>query len=106
MIQRLFSGTPSVVEFLVPSVTPWRARVTPTIIKQARNPALRAVEYDKDSLEILNIKQYYVDLMEANKKAKATWKLEYNIKGEHINTSTHQHINTSTHCLGITLRAA
>ena len=82
----LFLGTPSVVEFLVPSVTPWRARVTPTIIKQARNPALRAMVYDRDTLEILNIKQYYVDLTKANTDREATWKLEYDLKGKHLKT--------------------
>ena len=55
---------------IAPSVTPWRARVTPTIIKQARNPALRVLQYNRRNGEITDIEQYYVDLTKANEEGR------------------------------------
>lgn len=45
-----------------PSVTPWRYRFSSTHIGPAHNPAVRKVYYDKDSFEIQDVEQYYLDL--------------------------------------------
>ena len=77
MYRNIFVGDAVAVILVAPSVTPWRARVTPTIIKQARNPALRSIKYDRTTLELLDISQYYVNLTQANLEGNAQWELEY-----------------------------
>ena len=71
------AGEPVTVLLVAPSVTPWRARITPTIIKQARNPALRSIIYDTETLQILDVQQYFVNLTDANLKGEVNWELEY-----------------------------
>ena len=62
---------------IAPSVSPWRAYLGPGNVKEARNPALRAIKYDTTTLQIIDIEQYYVNLTAANLQGEATWLLEY-----------------------------
>ena len=63
--------------FISPSVTPWRAYLAPGVVKEARNPALRVLRYDTDTLKLLDIEQYYMNLTTDNRAGKVTWLKEY-----------------------------
>ena len=76
-------GSPEAVMLVAPSVTPKRAKLTEEIVKQARNPGLRAIKYDTSTFTILDIEQYYINLDEANSIGEATWKLEYSMANEY-----------------------
>ncbi|XP_064626267.1 acid sphingomyelinase-like phosphodiesterase 3b [Lineus longissimus] len=75
---RLFldkKGKPINVGLLAPSVNPWKNTfIAPD---PPNNPGVRLVTYDRDTGNILDIEQYYVDLKAANKARKAEWKQEY-----------------------------
>lgn len=51
--------------YLAPSVTPWRY-VTDDFNQPFHNPGIRLIEYDTDSLSIIDYTQYYFDLQTAN----------------------------------------
>lgn len=49
----LFSeGTPISVMFLAPGVTPWKTTL-PGVSNGANNPAIRVIDYDQDTLQVL-----------------------------------------------------
>ena len=49
----------------------------------ANNPSIRLYTYDRDTKRILDYKQYYLDLKEANIKKLAIWKPEYTFTKEY-----------------------
>ncbi|KAK3590104.1 hypothetical protein CHS0354_041150 [Potamilus streckersoni] len=67
------AGEPVIPVFIAPSVTPWR-------YKPEHNPAIRLVNYDRQTGIHQDINQYYLNLPEANAQKIATWKLEYTAK--------------------------
>ncbi|CAH1773028.1 unnamed protein product [Owenia fusiformis] len=67
-------GIPKGSLFLGPSVTSFRA-YAPTAVPN--NPSVRLYTYNRDTGEILDIHQYYLDLAKANEKKSAEWLLEY-----------------------------
>ncbi|XP_045189493.2 acid sphingomyelinase-like phosphodiesterase 3a isoform X2 [Mercenaria mercenaria] len=81
-------GEAAVPIFMAPSVTPWRYKI-PQEIGPAHNPGIRLVKYDRSTGGHLEIQQYYLDLVKANKNGFASWELEYN-------TSSHYGLSTLT----------
>ncbi|XP_031332581.1 acid sphingomyelinase-like phosphodiesterase 3a [Photinus pyralis] len=57
---------------LAPSVTPRRTSDGPN------NPGIRLYKFDKDTGQVFDYTQYYLDLSSANKKGEAEWVVEYN----------------------------
>ncbi|KAF2879438.1 hypothetical protein ILUMI_26738 [Ignelater luminosus] len=57
---------------LAPSLTPRRTTDGPN------NPGLRLYKFDKDTGQVLDYTQYYLDLSNANTKGEAEWTVEYN----------------------------
>ncbi|XP_060522068.1 acid sphingomyelinase-like phosphodiesterase 3a [Cylas formicarius] len=57
---------------LAPSVTPKRTHDGPN------NPGLRLYKFDKDTGQVFDYCQYYLDLSSANFNGKAEWVVEYN----------------------------
>ena len=53
------------VAYLAPSVTPWRY-ISAALNTSYHNPGIRLIEYDTDSLDIVDYTQYYFDLNTAN----------------------------------------
>ena len=51
---------------VTPSVTPWRARVGPSYVANAHNPAIRKIMFDEDTYELTDVVQYYLDLPQAD----------------------------------------
>lgn len=45
-------GAPINVMFLAPGVTPWKTTL-PGVTNGANNPAIRVVDYDQDTLQVL-----------------------------------------------------
>lgn len=68
------NGQPVNAFFLTPSVTPW---VSESMYDQAHNPAIRLFKYRRDTMELLDIWQYYLNLPDANQAKIANWVLEY-----------------------------
>ena len=62
----LLSGTPINALYIQSAITP---RATPA----PRNPSFRIMTYDRDTGDIIDIDQYYMDLTSNN----PTWSLEY-----------------------------
>ncbi|KAK6188125.1 hypothetical protein SNE40_004376 [Patella caerulea] len=60
--------------FLSPAVTPWKSTL-PGV--GANNPSIRLYSYIKETGVVIDYKQYYLNLTEANSLHKADWKLEY-----------------------------
>ncbi|XP_069115080.1 acid sphingomyelinase-like phosphodiesterase 3b [Argopecten irradians] len=71
------SGTPVAVLFCAPSVTPWRYKI-PTSTGAPHNPAIRLVQYDRQTGRHLNMITYYMDLPASNAQGRAIWAQEYN----------------------------
>nr|XP_006821102.1 PREDICTED: acid sphingomyelinase-like phosphodiesterase 3b-like [Saccoglossus kowalevskii] len=63
--------------FLTPAVTPWNTTLSGV---GPNNPGIRLFEYDRDTWQILDIKQYYQDLSETGASNDPIWKLEYSAK--------------------------
>ncbi|KAK4883010.1 hypothetical protein RN001_006329, partial [Aquatica leii] len=57
---------------LAPSLTPRRTTDGPN------NPGIRLYKFDKDTGQVFDYTQYYLDLSTANKKGEAEWTVEYN----------------------------
>ncbi|KAF7268677.1 hypothetical protein GWI33_018231 [Rhynchophorus ferrugineus] len=57
---------------LAPSITPKRTHDGPN------NPGLRIYKFDKDTGQVFDYTQYYLDLSAANYNGKADWVVEYN----------------------------
>ena len=68
--------------FVSPSVTPWRY-VRPTETADPHNPAIRLIEYDRNTGRHLDLFQYYVDLPKANNDTSLTWLLGYKATAEY-----------------------
>lgn len=67
-----FLGKGSVPVFIAPSVTPWTYTYN-------HNPAMWLVNYDREFVTLVNIEQYYVDLLQANRLQNLKYKLGYSI---------------------------
>ncbi|XP_050298628.1 acid sphingomyelinase-like phosphodiesterase 3a [Anthonomus grandis grandis] len=65
-------GRPISWALIAPSVTPKRNHIGPN------NPGLRLYKFDKDTGQIFDYTQYYLDLSQANKHFSADWTVEYN----------------------------
>ncbi|XP_066258235.1 acid sphingomyelinase-like phosphodiesterase 3b [Euwallacea similis] len=66
------NGRPISWAMLAPSITPKRSHDGPN------NPGLRIYKFDKDSGQVFDYTQYYLDLTAANSNGKADWIVEYN----------------------------
>ncbi|XP_059724824.1 acid sphingomyelinase-like phosphodiesterase 3b isoform X1 [Haemorhous mexicanus] len=78
------TGTPINVMFLAPGVTPWKTTL-PGVSNGANNPAIRVIDYDQDTLQVLDMVTYYLNLTRANTMASARqeefpeWEEEYRL---------------------------
>lgn len=68
------SGLPISYILLAPAVTPWRSTLPGA---GANNPGFRLIDYDPSNWTITDVRQYYINLTEANSNTKPEWKLEY-----------------------------
>ncbi|XP_030756670.1 acid sphingomyelinase-like phosphodiesterase 3b [Sitophilus oryzae] len=66
------NGRPISWAMLAPSITPKRTHNGPN------NPGLRIYKFDKDTGQVFDYTQYYLDLSSANYNRKADWVVEYN----------------------------
>ncbi|NXT58850.1 ASM3B phosphodiesterase, partial [Pluvianellus socialis] len=71
------TGSPINVMFLAPGVTPWKTTL-PGVNDGANNPGIRVVDYDPDTLQVLGMVTYYLNLTHANMAA-PVWEEEYNL---------------------------
>ncbi len=53
-----------------PSVTPIHSR----------NPGFRIVDFDRDTWDLLDVHEYFLDLLTANRKGEAEWALGYSFQ--------------------------
>ncbi|NXF71738.1 ASM3B phosphodiesterase, partial [Sclerurus mexicanus] len=75
------TGSPINVMFLAPGVTPWKTTL-PGVINGANNPAIRVVDYDPDTLQVLDMVTYYLNLTRANMMGEEefpVWEEEYRL---------------------------
>ncbi|XP_030820507.1 acid sphingomyelinase-like phosphodiesterase 3b isoform X2 [Camarhynchus parvulus] len=75
------TGAPINVMFLAPGVTPWKTTL-PGVSNGANNPAIRVIDYDQDTLQVLDMVTYYLNLTRANTMASAEfpeWEEEYRL---------------------------
>ncbi|KAF2984855.1 hypothetical protein EK904_003100 [Melospiza melodia maxima] len=75
------TGAPINVMFLAPGVTPWKTTL-PGVSNGANNPAIRVVHYDQDTLQVLDMVTYYLNLTRANRMGSAgspEWEEEYRL---------------------------
>ena len=68
-LHRNGTGNPTVVSYLTPAGAPLN-----------QNPGFRSYTFDKNSLELLDYQQYYLDLDKANAAKSMSWQLEYAAK--------------------------
>ncbi|KFP23455.1 Acid sphingomyelinase-like phosphodiesterase 3b, partial [Colius striatus] len=59
------TGSPINVMFLAPGVTPWKTTL-PGVKNGANNPGIRVIHYDPDTLQVLDMVTYYLNLTRAN----------------------------------------
>ncbi|XP_056186185.1 acid sphingomyelinase-like phosphodiesterase 3b isoform X3 [Falco biarmicus] len=69
------TGSPINVMFLAPGVTPWKTTL-PGVNNGANNPGIRVINYDPDTLQVLDMVTYYLNLTRANMMA-PTWEEEF-----------------------------
>lgn len=67
-------GIPTSSIFLCPAVTPWKT-VLPTV--GYNNPGIRLYKYDKSTMHVKDVWQYFTNLTVANMMSKPEWVLEY-----------------------------
>ncbi|NXI24208.1 ASM3B phosphodiesterase, partial [Sterrhoptilus dennistouni] len=76
------TGAPINVMFLAPGVTPWKTTL-PGVSNGANNPAIRVVSYDQDTLQVLDMVTYYLNLTHANMMVSPeefpVWEEEYRL---------------------------
>ncbi|CAM9787853.1 unnamed protein product [Bubo scandiacus] len=79
------TGSPINVMFLAPGVTPWKTTL-PGVNNGANNPGIRVINYDPDTLRVLDMVTYYLNLTHANMMASAweeespMWEEEYSLR--------------------------
>uniref|UniRef100_A0A8D0FY24 Sphingomyelin phosphodiesterase acid like 3B n=1 Tax=Strix occidentalis caurina TaxID=311401 RepID=A0A8D0FY24_STROC len=79
------TGSPINVMFLAPGVTPWKTTL-PGVNNGANNPGIRVINYDPDTLQVLDMVTYYLNLTHANMMASAweeefpMWEEEYSLR--------------------------
>ncbi|XP_071178184.1 acid sphingomyelinase-like phosphodiesterase 3b isoform X2 [Mytilus edulis] len=78
------SGTPSGMLFLSPAVTPWKSTL-PGV--GSNNPSIRLYEYNRDTGEILDYHQYFLNLSAVITTNKDKWEKEYDAKKDYGLTS-------------------
>ncbi|NXY07024.1 ASM3B phosphodiesterase, partial [Pteruthius melanotis] len=72
------------VMFLAPGVTPWKTTL-PGVSNGANNPGIRVIDYDRDTLQVLDMVTYYLNLTRANLMAPPrdeefpVWEEEYRL---------------------------
>ncbi|KAM6239682.1 acid sphingomyelinase-like phosphodiesterase 3b [Porphyrio hochstetteri] len=78
------TGSPINVMFLAPGVTPWKTTL-PGVNNGANNPGIRVIDYDADTLQVLDMVTYYLNLTQANMMAPGgegefpLWEEEYRL---------------------------
>ncbi|KAM4795827.1 acid sphingomyelinase-like phosphodiesterase 3b [Rhinophrynus dorsalis] len=71
------SGNPISSMFIAPGITPWKTTL-PGVNNGANNPGIRIFEYDRQSLQVLDMVTYYLNLTYAN-KVSPRWEKEYRL---------------------------
>jgi hypothetical protein len=67
-----------VTSFLIaPSVTPWETTLPGVMGGAGNNPSVRLVKYDRATGQVLDIDQFYLDLVAANTHGRSNWTLAY-----------------------------
>ncbi|NWV33201.1 ASM3B phosphodiesterase, partial [Grantiella picta] len=95
-------GTPISVMFLAPGVTPWKTTL-PGVNNGANNPGIRVIDYDQDTLQVLDMVTYYLNLTHANMMA-LPWDEEFpEWEEEYRLTETFQVPDGSTHSMQMVL---
>ncbi|NXT23684.1 ASM3B phosphodiesterase, partial [Syrrhaptes paradoxus] len=74
------TGSPISVMFLAPGVTPWKTTLA-GVDNGANNPGIRVIDYDPDTLQVLDVVTYYLNLTRANSGAEQfpAWEEEYRL---------------------------
>ncbi|NXW63043.1 ASM3B phosphodiesterase, partial [Eurystomus gularis] len=78
------TGSPISVMFLAPGVTPWKTTLA-GVNNGANNPGFRVIDYDPDTLQVLDMVTYYLNLTHANMMASTRekefpmWEEEYRL---------------------------
>ncbi|KFP71160.1 Acid sphingomyelinase-like phosphodiesterase 3b, partial [Acanthisitta chloris] len=78
------TGSPINVMFLAPGVTPWKTTL-PGVTNGANNPGIRVIDYDPDTLQVLDMVTYYLNLTRANtmgsrgEEESPVWEEEYRL---------------------------
>ncbi|XP_063079163.1 acid sphingomyelinase-like phosphodiesterase 3a [Engraulis encrasicolus] len=68
-------GKPVNSVFVTPAVTPIKGPTEP----YSNNPGLRMYPYDPADYGVLDVWQYYLNLSEANREGRSSWRLEYSL---------------------------
>ncbi|CAH2221798.1 acid sphingomyelinase-like phosphodiesterase 3b [Pelobates cultripes] len=71
------SGNPISTMFIAPGVSPWKTTL-PGVDNGANNPGIRLFEYDRNSLQVLDMVTYYLNLTFANNVV-PRWEKEYRL---------------------------
>ncbi|XP_072276651.1 acid sphingomyelinase-like phosphodiesterase 3b [Pyxicephalus adspersus] len=71
------SGDPISTIFIAPGVSPWKTTL-PGVENGANNPGIRVFEYDRKTLNILDMVTYYLNLTYANEES-PRWEKEYRL---------------------------
>ncbi|XP_075706661.1 acid sphingomyelinase-like phosphodiesterase 3b [Rhinoderma darwinii] len=71
------SGNPIGSMFIAPGVSPWKTTL-PGVTNGANNPGIRVFEYDRESLQVLDMVTYYLNLTFANLES-PRWEKEYRL---------------------------
>ncbi|PFX18637.1 Acid sphingomyelinase-like phosphodiesterase 3b [Stylophora pistillata] len=69
-------GIPTSSIFLCPAVTPWKT-VLPTV--GYNNPGIRLYKYDRSTMNVKDVWQYFTNLTLANTMSEPDWVLEYKV---------------------------
>ncbi|CAH1253575.1 SMPDL3B [Branchiostoma lanceolatum] len=67
--------------FLCPAVTPWKTTLPGISGFGANNPGVRLYKYDRQTLQIKDVVQYYTNLTEANLSSRPVWQEAYSLTG-------------------------
>ncbi|XP_019064366.1 acid sphingomyelinase-like phosphodiesterase 3b isoform X1 [Fukomys damarensis] len=71
-------GAPISVMFLAPGITPWKTTLV-GVVNGSNNPGIRLFEYERATLNLQDMKTYFMDLRQANAQNNPRWELEYQV---------------------------
>ncbi|XP_063091953.1 acid sphingomyelinase-like phosphodiesterase 3b isoform X2 [Cavia porcellus] len=72
------AGAPISAMFLAPGVSPWKTTLV-GVVNGANNPGIRLFEYDRATLNLHDMRTYFLNLSQANAQDNPHWELEYRL---------------------------